>query len=110
MADLATLAASAAGGVPNLAAVDVAATVSGDTAATGDGVFLYANNAGGASRTITVATPRNVGGLAIADATLVVPAAAHGIIPLPTRLFGPRATITYDAITSLTVAVFRLAE
>lgn len=113
MADLTPVAVPVAGGLADVAASAVAATALGDTAPTGPGLALYVNNGGGVSRTVTVATPRTMAGLAVADATLVVAAGDHGIIPLPTRPFGGadlRAAITYDAVTSLTVAVLDLED
>jgi hypothetical protein len=112
MADLATVSVPIVGGVPEVAAVDTAATSTGDTAAIGPGHFLYVANGDASSKTVTLATAGTEKGLAIADATLVVPATSAGIIPLDSVFRGAtgRATITYSAVTSVTVAVFKLED
>ncbi|MFJ3705028.1 MULTISPECIES: hypothetical protein [unclassified Streptomyces] len=110
MAALAATTAATLGGLADLAGAAVAATALGDTAPTGSGLFLAVINGGAATRTATIATPGTVNGHAIADAVLVVPAGKTGIIPL-TGLFrgsSDRAAITYDAVTSVTVAVIKL--
>ncbi|THA78413.1 hypothetical protein E6R60_05890 [Streptomyces sp. A0642] len=98
------------GGRADIAAAATAAAAGGDTAPVGPGVFLVVINGGAASRTVTIATPGTVVGHAVADATLVVPAGKTGIIPLTNLFRGAtdRAAITYDAVTSVTVAVFTL--
>lgn len=90
----------------------VAAAAGGDEAPVGDNRFLYVANGDTVSHTATVVTPGQVSGLAIGDAQLVVGPSESGIIPL-TRLFAGsngRASITYDAVTSVTVAVFELGR
>ncbi|MFF9146324.1 hypothetical protein ACF1BN_15835 [Streptomyces sp. NPDC014861] len=99
------------GGLPDLSAVAVAATALGDTAPCGPGRLLAVINGGGAGRTVTVATPGTVDGLAIEDLAVTVAAGKTALIPLPRRPFagtGGRAAITYDAVTSVTVAVLEL--
>lgn len=98
------------GGVPDLAAVAVAAAALGDTAACGPNRFLVVINGDASSHTATVATPGTVSGLDVENAALVVAAGDTGMMPLP-RLFAGsngRASITYDAVTSVTVAVLEL--
>ena len=110
MAALTVTAVTTVGGVADVAAAATAAAGSGDTAPVGPGYFLAVVNAGASTRTVTIATPGKVKGHAIADATLAVAAGDTGIIPLP-YLFRDatgRASITYDAVTSLSVAVFKL--
>ncbi|MFE9737339.1 hypothetical protein [Streptomyces sp. NPDC006477] len=99
------------GGVPDLAAVAVAAAALGDTAPCGPGRFLAVINGGGVSRTVTVATPGTVDGLAIEDLAVTVAAGDTALIPLPRVPFAGtngRAAVTYDAVTSVTVAVLEL--
>ncbi|MFJ2701887.1 hypothetical protein ACIO3R_01645 [Streptomyces sp. NPDC087428] len=110
MAALAATLAATVGGIADITATAVAATGAGDTAPVGPGTFLLVINGGGASRTVTVATPGTVAGHAVADATLVVAAGKSGVIPLTNLFRGAtgRAAITYDAVTSVTVAVFTL--
>ncbi|MFJ8863612.1 hypothetical protein ACIRD8_34995 [Streptomyces sp. NPDC102451] len=110
MAALAATTVTTVGGLADLAGAAVAATALGDTAPTGPGLFLVVVNGGASARTATIATPGTVNGHAIADAALVVAAGKTGIIPL-THLFrgaSDRAAITYDAVTSVTVAVLKL--
>lgn len=96
-----------------LDALLVAATSGGDDAPTGAGVLLVVKNADSASHTVTLATPATVDGdLAIADRAVTVAAGKTEFIPLTGRYRNPttgRASITYDAVTSVTVAVIRVA-
>ncbi|MGW2591953.1 hypothetical protein ACWCXC_17040 [Streptomyces sp. NPDC001515] len=110
MAALSATLAATVGGIADITASAVAAAGAGDTAPVGPGTFLLVVNGGAASRTVTIATPGTVAGHAVADATLVVAAGKSGIIPLTNLFRGAtgRAAITYDAVTSVTVAVFTL--
>jgi hypothetical protein len=66
----------------------------------------------GSSITVTVATPGEVKGLAVSDATLTIAAGKTGSIPLA-RLFAGtngRAVITYSAVTTVTVGAFELED
>ena len=83
----------------------------GDTCPAGDGIFLEANNASVASITITLATPGTVGGLAIADRAVAIPAGERWKIPVPRVFAGAdgRCVITYSGVTTLTVGCFRNA-
>ncbi|MEU9972346.1 hypothetical protein [Streptomyces sp. NPDC051014] len=85
-----------------------AAAAGGDTAPTGPGRFLYVKNGSGSSITVTVATPGEISGLAIADPTISIGAGKAGTIPL-SRLFAGadgRAAVTYSAVTTVTVGAF----
>ncbi len=57
-----------------------------------------------------MATPGTVKGHAIADASVAVAAGDHALIPLANVYRGSngRAAITYDAVTSVTVAVLEI--
>ncbi|MFC8276252.1 hypothetical protein ACFUJR_27725 [Streptomyces sp. NPDC057271] len=98
------------GGVADLAGAAVAAAGGGDTAPVGPDHFLAVFNGDASPHTATIATPGTVDGHAIADATLVVAAGDVGIIPLTNLFRGAtgRAAITYDGVTSVTVAVLKL--
>lgn len=90
----------------------VAAAAGGDTAQTGDGVLLAVKNADTVSHTVTLVTPGSVDGLAIADRPMPVPAGQTFVIPVTDLYRDPatgRASITYDAVTLVTVGVFRVA-
>jgi hypothetical protein len=91
----------------------VAATSGGDDCQTGAGVFLVVKNADASSHTVTLVTPGSVDGdLAVADRAVVVAAAKTELIPLAPTYRNPttgRASITYDAVTSVSVAVIRVS-
>jgi hypothetical protein len=111
MAALNLIKAAVDGGV-TLEDSAVAATLAGDTAPTGSGRFLYVKNGSGGSITVTLATPGTVSGLDVENPTLVIAAGKAGIIPL-TRVFAAangRASITYSAVTTVTVAAFELGN
>lgn len=70
--------------------------------------ILHAKNTNASTRTITLVTAGTVGGLAIADRTVVIAATTGDKeIRLDNVLKGTDgvAHITYDAVTNLTVAV-----
>jgi hypothetical protein len=89
------------------------ATSGGDDCQTGAGVFLVVKNADASSHTVTLVTPGTVDGdLAIADRAVVVAAGKTELIPLTATYRNPatgRANITYDAVTSVSVAVIRVS-
>lgn len=90
-----------------------AATSGGDDCQTGAGVLLVVKNADSASHTVTLATPQTVDGdLTVSDRAVAVAAGGTSLIPVTDRYKDPttgRAAITYDAVTSVTVAVIRVA-
>lgn len=88
-----------------------AAAGGGDTCQTGAGVLLLVKNGDASSHTVTLATPGTVNGLAIADRAIVVGAGDEMAIPVTSDYRNPstgRAAITYDGVTSVTVAVVRV--
>lgn len=111
MADLSVTSVPVATGLDDVAGAAVAAAGGGDTAPTGPGRFLYVANGDASSHTATVTSPGDVKGLAVADATLTVAAGDHGLLPLNRVAYAGsdgRASITYDDVTSVTVAVLEL--
>ncbi|MFI2431987.1 hypothetical protein [Streptomyces sp. NPDC018693] len=110
MADLSLTTVPIDTGIADVAAQAVAAAGGGDTAPVGPYRFLYVNNADASSHTVTLATPGTVKGLAISDGGVTVAAGDHALIPLANVYRGAngRAAITYDDVTSLTVAAFEL--
>lgn len=86
-----------------------AASAGGDHCLTG-GVLLAVKNGDTASHTVTLITPGTVAGLAIADRAVTVAAGATVLIPV-TDDYRDRSTglasITYDGVTSVTVAALR---
>lgn len=91
--------------------VFAAASAGGDKAITGPGAYLEVKNGGGSAVTVTLATPGTVDGdLAVADRTVSVPAGGSRKVALPHLYRNPSdglAAISYSAVTSVTVAVFR---
>lgn len=88
-----------------------AASGGGDTCPAGDGVFLEVLNGDASSKTVTLATPGTVDGLAIADRAVIIPAGERWKIPVP-RLYAKAdgyCDVTYSAVTSLTVGAFKAA-
>lgn len=90
----------------------VAASAGGDDCDTGPGVLLLVKNGDASSHTVTMVTPGVVDGdLAVADRDEVVPAGGESMIPVKHLYRDPstgRASITYDGVTSVTVAVVRV--
>lgn len=101
--------------VPALAGLAVdfdPAAGGGDTCLTGAGVLLLVKNGDAGSHTVTLVTPGTVNGLAIADRAIPVAAGAIEAIPVTSAYRNPstgRANITYDGVTSVEVAVIRVA-
>jgi hypothetical protein len=88
-----------------------AAAGGGDTCQTGGGVLLLVKNDDASPHTVTLVTPGSFKGLAIADRAVAVAAGAEVAIPVTTDYRDPatgRASITYDDVTSVTVAVIRV--
>jgi hypothetical protein len=91
-----------------------AAAADGDIVPAGQ-VALQITNGGGSPITVTAQTPGTVSGLAIADATLSVPAGATRLWgPFPSSVFAQPADasvgalavlVDYSAVTSVTRAV-----
>jgi hypothetical protein len=90
-----------------------AAAGGGDQVQCSDRLFLHVKNTNAATRTVTVATPNNVEGLAISDVSVVVGATTGDVMigPLKASLFADAngfAQITYSATTNLTVAAIQV--
>ena len=85
----------------------------GDDCATGAGVFLLVRNTDAAAKTVTLVTPQLIDGdLAVADRPFTIAATTgESVIPVSDLYRNPstgRASITYSAVTGLTVAVVRV--
>ncbi|NIJ10623.1 hypothetical protein FHU38_000967 [Saccharomonospora amisosensis] len=91
--------------ITGLAAVTfTAADVAGDEVPANRGVLLLVRNDDTLAKTITVATPGTVRGLAIEDPQVSIAAGTIGAISVVRSVFGATAQITYSAVTSVTVA------
>jgi hypothetical protein len=90
-----------------------AAAEAGDKFTPGADTFLHLANASESPITVTVATPGQVGGLAIADLEITVPAEGYAVQgPFPAGLFAGSdglAALTYSEHVGLTVGVVRVA-
>jgi hypothetical protein len=99
----------------SLGASDYAAATASpgnDKAPTGPGVVLLVKNGDASAHTVTLAVPETVDSLTVNSRTVPVPAGDTGFIPLLDLYKDPAdglATFTYDAVTSVTVAVIRAA-
>lgn len=84
----------------------------GDQFLAGNDVFIHVKNGHSSPQTVTAATPKTVDGLAVADvATAVTNAEERFIGPFPPNLFADgngMVQLTYDGVTSLTIAVLKL--
>lgn len=111
MALLTTTSMTSAGLTPST----VAASAGGDTIAPAsladDRTFLYVNNGSGASITVTVADPgKTPAGNSGTAPAVTVAAGAISLIPIPTGAINAStglASITYSAVTTVTVAAIR---
>lgn len=75
--------------------------------------ILHVKNTNGATRTLTVATPGSVDGLAVADPTFVIPATTGDkfIGPFPPGVYNQNdgnVWLDWDASSGVTIAVLRL--
>lgn len=90
----------------------VAATSGGDDCQAGEGIFLAVKNADAASHTVTLAVPATVDGdLTISSRAVTVAAGKIELIPVTDRYRNTstgRASITYDGVTTVSVAVIRI--
>lgn len=94
-----------------------AAEAGGDTFpnASGERTFLHVKNGDASSHTVTVAALQNsydiagYGDLTKPDASVTVSASGEAFIgPFPTGTFGSNPDITYDDVTSVTIAAIRV--
>lgn len=89
-----------------------AANSDGSYVANDGKVFIEVKNSDTSDHTVTIATPNQVDGLAIADLTVTVPASGDKMIgPFPPSVYNNSSgyiTVTYSSVTGMTVAAFRL--
>jgi hypothetical protein len=112
---MATVLAQAAG-ITGLTPTMSSASSGGDLVETGDSVFLVVCS-DSTPATLTITTPNTVSGLAIADASVTIPASAGVsgtsgpvIVALPTAVFGNAsglAALSWSATTGIKFAVVR---
>lgn len=91
-----------------------AASVGGDKVKPGPNTFVHVINGDVAPITVTLATPGNYyGSVANPDLTVTVGASGEKMIPIPATPFANPAdsglaSISYSAVTSVTVAALRV--
>lgn len=89
----------------------VAADSEGDEFANTGREFVHVKNGDASPHTVTIVTPVTVDDLAVADRDVVVPAGEERMIgPLPTATYntaGGVVQMTYDAVASVTIGVFK---
>lgn len=96
-----------------LAPAYAAAAGGGDTFTPDADTILHAKNGSGGAITVTIVTPgTGVGGVAISDVAVSVPAGGERMIgPFPAQHFADpttgQAAVTYSGVTSLTIAALR---
>lgn len=90
----------------------VAAAVGGDDFIPEAHQALHFKNTDVAARSVTLITPGDVEGQAIADLVVVVPAGGDRLVKVSVTLLRHattgKANMTYDAVTGLTMAVLAL--
>lgn len=93
----------------------VAANAGGDSFVNTGQEVVVIKNGGGSPITLTIVTPVTVDGLAVADLTATIAAGATRMVgPFPpawyndTGLNGGNVSLTYSAVTSVTVAVTKV--
>lgn len=91
-----------------------AAAGGGDTFIPSADTFLHIKNGSGGSLTVTVAVTATVIGQAASNVAVAIAAGAEKMIgPFPYEFFNQSdgtAAVTYSGVTSLTVAVLKLAK
>jgi hypothetical protein len=89
----------------------VPAAAGGDKVIPGPGSYVHVKNGGGSSVTVTLVTPGTVDGtLAVGDRAVVVAAGAESKIAVGNLYRDPAdglASITYSAVTTVSVGSFR---
>jgi hypothetical protein len=88
----------------------VAAAGGGDKVVPGQGTFIHVKNGGASPVTVTIITPETVDSdLSVQDRAVVVANASEQMIAIPGRYRGTDglASVTYSAVTSVTIASLR---
>ena len=90
---------------------DYAAAVGPDTFVNDGRTYLHVKNTNGATRTVTIDSTRSCDQGFDHDVAVVIPATTGDelIGPFPTARFGTTCTVTYSAVTGVTVAAFKLS-
>lgn len=88
------------------------ANVDGNFYSNGTGMSFRISNGGAGSITLTVAIPGSIDGVAKADKTYTIPndSKVYEFAPFPEEYYGDVVNLSYDVVTSVTVAVTYLAR
>lgn len=94
------------------AAYSAATATTGDQFLAADDTFLHVKNGGAGTTIATLTTPATVDGLELADRTISIPAGEERFIATPDTLYRDSsdglATVVFDVVTSVTLAVIRI--
>ena len=94
-----------------LEATFASADAGGDTFANTGAEFVHIKNGGGSQITLTIATSKTVDGLTVPDRTVAIPAGEERYVgPLLTDTHGSTVSLSYSAVTSVTLAVLQLTQ
>jgi len=90
---------------------DYAAAVGPDTFVNDGRTFLHCKNTNAATRTVTIDSTKACDQGFDHDQAVVIPATTGDVMigPFPTARFGTTVTVTYSAVTNLSVAAFKLS-
>ena len=96
----------------SLTALAAAADAAGDNFANTGNEFLYVNNGGGSSVTVTLVAQATLDGQSVTNKTVAVAAGIARLIgPFPKAIYNDandRMNITWSDVTSVTVAAIKL--
>lgn len=104
-------------GIANISASLVSTDAAGDSVGSSSGIFLYLENAGVISHSLTVAAPvantdcGNFGSLPVSDIVLTVAAGENGVLAIPLGYVDGSGNFswTYDTAINVNIGVFSLA-
>lgn len=91
--------------------VYIAADAEGDDFVNSGKEFIHIKNGDSSFHTVTIITPSTVDGLAVADRAVTIPVGEERIIgPFPAAVYNEAGStsLTYDAVTSLTLGLFKV--
>jgi len=92
-------------------AADYAAAVGPDTFVNDGRTFLHVKNTNAATRDVTIDSTKLCDQGFDHNQVVTIPATTGDVMigPFPTARFGTTVTVTYSAVTNLTIAAFKLS-
>jgi hypothetical protein len=86
----------------------------GDQFLNASNTFIHVKNGDASPHTVTIVTQSTSDGLAVADRAVAIPAGEERLIgPFPSAIYDDgngKVQLTYDAVTSMTIAALRLGS